>query len=52
MYVLLGNREPTKNPLSISQTISVEIPPEKKQRNLSIMNVCSTEVPPDPYPCM
>ena len=46
------NLEPTKNHLSISQTNSVEITPEKKQRNFSIMNVCSTEIPPDPYPCM
>ena len=41
--------EPTKKRVSISQTISVEIPPEKKLRNLAIMNV---EVPSDPYPCM
>ena len=47
------NLEPAKNlGLSISQTIAVEITPQKKQQNLSVMKVCSTEVPPDPYPCM
>ena len=47
------NLKPAKNlGLSISQTIAVEIPPQKKQQSLSVMKVCSTEVPPDPYPCM
>ena len=47
------NVEPLqKNRLAFSQTVIVEINPEKKHQNLSIVNVCSTEVPPDPYPCV
>ena len=51
---IITSYPPKKKALSISHgVVSMSIDPRKAPRKLlSLSNLCTTDIPPDPYPCM